>query len=393
MSELCTPQAETQYTKCEKLFMKLIGNTPCGKNFLPTVSTLRTLGDNIYLLDYKFDYDTEKLMKKGAASAAKLFGYASRQTLGGMLKFKPPSAACACSAFEAHNEKGEHIMGRNFDYMDGPCYLVWTHKKGAYASVSTVDANFLLTFDRCRPKSIANRLRTLPAPYFCLDGMNEKGLSIAVLQIHENGTKQNTGKVKMFVTAMVRLCLDKCATVNEAIELFNSFDLQDTVIFGYSLGCCFHYMLTDAEGDAAVIEYVNNEIRIIRAENPEGARLAVTNFYLSGDGGAGSSVYDPEGNERYDMIMNALRENANVMSFDKCFDLLSDIHLNYRHKNNLYDITTLWSLVFNNDRRTVSISARMDYSKIYTFNVTEPQRLLSEDSVKVSMPIEGCGLH
>lgn len=383
---------EIQYSKAEKLFFKLFGNTPYCKNFWPTMSSMKTLGDNIYLLDYKYDYDIAHLMKKGSASAAKLFGYASRRILGGTLKFKPASQACACSAFEAANENGDHIMGRNFDYMDGPCYVVWTHPKNAYASISMVDANFLLTFDHCRPKSVMCRLRTMLAPYFCLDGMNEKGLSMAVLQIHEKGTKQNTGKVKMFTTAMVRCCLDTCANVEEAIELFKTFDIQDTVIFVYSLGCCFHYMLTDAEGDAAVIEYVNNEIRVIRSDDPEFKKLVVTNFYLSEDGGVGSEAYDPEGMERYDMISEKLRENSNVLSFSQTFDLLSDVHLNYRHDNNLYNITTLWSCIYNTTKRTMSLAARMDYSSIYTFDIDSPQKIHDTDSVKVSMPIEGIGL-
>ncbi len=386
----CTEEIE--YTKAEKLYYKLFGNTPYCKNFWPTMSSMRTLGDNIFLLDYLYDYDLPDLMKRGAPSAAKLFAYASRRIFKGRFKFQPPNAGCACSAFEAYNEKGEHFMGRNFDYMDGPCYVVWTHPKNAYESISVADANFLLTFDHCKPKSVMGRRRTLLAPYFCLDGMNEKGLTMAVLQIHEKGTKQDTGKVKMFTTAMVRCCLDNCANVEEAVEMFKSFDIQDTVIFGYSLGCCFHYMLTDADGDAAVVEYVNNEIRVIRSDNPEFKRLFVTNFYLAEDGGKDSEVYDPEGIERYDMISEALSKNKNVLTFEQSFDLLSDIHLNYRHNNNLYNITTLWSCIYNTSRKTLSLAARMDYSKIYTFSLSKPTQVEDLSSIEPSTSIEGIGL-
>ena len=280
-------------------------------------------------------------------------------------------------------------MGRNFDYMDGPCYVVWTHPKNGYAAISMVDANFLLTFDKLKPHSTAGRFQSLTAPYLCLDGMNEKGLAIAILQIHADGTKQDTGRIKMFTTAMIRCCLDKCATVDEAIVLMQSFDVQDTIALGYSLGCCFHYMLTDANGDAAVVEYVNNEMRVIRAGDKGFDNLFVTNFYLAPDGGEGMDSYDPEGMERYDVIAQTLTENHGVLNFAQAFDLLSDVHLNYRHNNNLYDITTLWSLLYNNDKLTMSLAARMDYSQIYTFSVTNPKCVYSIDSVDVKTPLEG----
>ena len=383
---------KTRLPHVEKFFLNVFGNTAYFKKLWPTLSSLRRVGENIYLLDYQYDYDIDDLMQHGAASALKLLSYASRHILGGGLKFKEGEFGGGCSAFEAYNESGEYIMGRNFDYMDGPCYVVWTHPKNAYASISMVDANFLLTFDRLKPATTMGRFQALKAPYLCLDGMNEKGLVIAVLQIHADGTKQDTGKIKMFTTAMIRICLDKCATVNEAIELFKTFDVQDTIALGYSLGCCFHYMLTDANGDSAVIEYVNNEIRVIRAEDMDSDKLFVANFYLSEDGGRDMEAYDPEGMERYDMIKAALEQNGNVLNFDQTFDLLSDVHLNYRHNNNLYDITTLWSCLYNNKQLTMSLAARMDYGKIYTFSVKEPMCVHSIDSVEVKMPIEGIDL-
>lgn len=378
--------------RLDRLWARLFGKCNKHRNLWPTMSSLRRIGENIYLLDYQYEYNIDDLMEKGASSAAALLKYAARHIWGGSMRVKPSTCALSCSAFEAHNEKGEHIMGRNFDYLDSPCYVLWTHPENAYASISMVDGSFMLTTDRIKHRSTVFRKQCMLSPYFCLDGMNEKGFAISVLQIHENGTKQDTGKTKMFTTAILRCCLDKCASVEEAIEMFKRYDIQDTVAFGYSLGCCFHYMLTDANGDAAVIEYVNNEIRIIRADKPELQRLFVTNYYLSEDGGVGSEKYDPEGMERWDMIKETLAKNNNVLNLAQTFDLLSDVHLNYRHDNNLYDITTLWSCMYNNTQRTMSLAARMDYTRIYTFDIDKPLKVLGMDSIEVSTPTEGLGL-
>lgn len=383
----------TSTADIEKFLRESFSDSSIYQDLWPTMSSLRKLGDNLYLLDYQYDYDIDDLMAAGVSSAVDLLSYASKHILKNEFSFKMGNFDLGCSAYEAYNENGDHIMGRNFDYMDAPCYVVWTHPDDAYASISMVDGNFLLTTDHLKPTSTMGRLQTMLAPYLCLDGMNETGFAITVLQIHENGTAQDNGKTDMFTTAMIRACLDKCATVDEAIRLFASFDLHDTIAFNYSLGCCYHYLLTDASGDAAIIEYVNNEMRVIRSDNPEFTRLYVTNFYVSPDGGVGSDEYDPEGMERYEIIGDTLAENNNVLNFTQAFNLLSDVHLNYRHSNNLYDITTLWSNLYNNSRQTLSIAPRMNYNEIYTFSVTHPMRVYSVDSVTVTTPREGVGLH
>lgn len=376
----------------ETMFAKTFGCSYYAKQVWPTINSLRTLGRNIYLVDYQYDYNIDDLMAKGASSAVELLAYASSHICHNAYKFKMGEWGLGCSAYRALNTEGDYIMGRNFDYMDAPCYIVWTHAtKDSYATVSMVDGTFMLTTDHLNPSSVMGRTQTLLAPYLCLDGMNEKGLAISILQIHADGTKQNNGKTDMFATAAIRCCLDKCATVNEAIAMFDRFDIQDTIALGNSLGCCFHYLLTDATGDAAVIEFVNGQMNVIR-DSDLGDYLHVTNYYLTPGAGDGMEAYDPEGMERFEMISEKLAENNGVLSFAESFDLLSDVHLNYRHDNGLYDITTLWSCVYNNTDLSMALAARMDYSKIYTFDIDHPMCVYSIDSVDVSMPKEGIGL-
>ena len=176
----------------EKLFAKSFSCSYFNKQLWPTMNSLRTLGDNIYLVDYQYDYNIDDLMKKGASSAVDLLAYASDHILKGAYKFKMGEWGLGCSAYRALNTEGDYIMGRNFDYMDAPCYIVWTHAtKDSYATVSMVDGTFMLTTDHLNPSSVMGRTQTLLAPYLCLDGMNEKGLAISILQIHADGTKQN----------------------------------------------------------------------------------------------------------------------------------------------------------------------------------------------------------
>ena len=219
-------------SRIEKLIAKTIKNSYYTKKLWPTMNSLRTLGNNIYLIDYQYDYDIDDLMNKGVSSATELLSYASKHILHNAHQFKMGKWGLGCSVYEAKNEAGDNIMGRNFDYMDAPCYVVWTHPDDAYASISMVDGTFMLTTNHLSPTSVMGRMQMLLAPYLCLDGINEKGLAVAVLQIHADGTNQDTGKTNMFTTTLIRCCLDKCATVDEAIAMFASFDVHDTVVFG-----------------------------------------------------------------------------------------------------------------------------------------------------------------
>lgn len=388
-TDMCNSEVKLSITSSlEHFFAKIIRKSYYTKKLFPTMNSLRTIGNNIYLIDYQYDYNIDDLMAKGVSSAAELLRYASKHILKGAYKFRMGQWGLGCSAFAAKDERGNNIMGRNFDYMDAPCYVVWTHPDDGYASISMVDGTFMLTTDHLGPTSFLGRMQTLLAPYLCLDGMNEMGLAISVLQIHADGTNQDNGKTDMFTTAAIRCCLDKCKNVDEAIAMFRSFDIHDTVALGKSLGCCFHYLITDASGDAAVVEYVDNEMRITREDN-----LYVTNYYRAEDGGVGMDSYDPEGMERADYIKATLEENNGALTFDQAFETLSYVHLNYRHDNGLYDITTLWSNLYNNDQLTMAMAARMDYNNIYTFSVTNPMMVYANNSVAVSTPKSGNGFH
>ena len=116
------------------------------------------------------------------------------------------------------------------------------------------------------------KLITLAAPYAPLDGINEKGLAVAVLRIADEPTDQDTGKTDITTTTAIRLMLDKAATVDEAVSLLEQYDMHS------SAGSCYHFQLADAAGNSAVVEYIDNEFVVLKAD--EGYQMA-TNFLLS----------------------------------------------------------------------------------------------------------------
>ena len=57
----------------------------------------------------------------------------------------------------------------------------------------------------------------------------------------------------------MRLVLDYCKTTNEAIELLGQYNLDFA-----GPGC--HLMIADAEGDSAVVEFIDGFTRVTRTE-------------------------------------------------------------------------------------------------------------------------------
>lgn len=314
---------------------------------------LKKLDETTYTLDYKNDYALDMLLEKGVKNVADLARTMQKHfgTKKGELKMK--GDGFACTTFNAFNEDGDHILARNFDYKDAPSVVVFTNPENAYKSVAITDTNVMLYGTKLGEAENKNRL--LLAPYACMDGINEKGLSIAVLEIKTSATNQNTGKKDIITTVMIRAVLDKCATVDEAVELFSQFDMHD------SLFCNYHYHIVDASGKSIVIEYVNNEMRLIE---PYDKTQHVMNFYLSKDGDASKGF----GYTRQKWVIEAFRENKGVMSEQDAMKLLEKCKLDYKHRRG-YQITSLWSAVYNCNKKSLLLTTGMNYDKQYSFEV------------------------
>ncbi len=355
-----------------------------------TRASAKVLDENIILLDYKNEYDLDGLLRQGVSSigdlikfAVKLSGYKESDFTIGTAK------GGGCSTFDAFTPDGDHIMGRNFDFKVAPCLVLWTHPKGNYASVSVVDHNFL-TYGKKRHKYNDKRTaQLLLAPYCCVDGINEKGLSIAVLQIKAKATKQtDPSKLNITTTAMVRAVLDTCSNVDEAVELFKKYNMHD------SLFCCYHYQISDNSGRSVIVEYIDNVLHVYEKNSDkygvEGSvfeddgikRTYATNFSLTKD--IGSFKVEQHGEDRADAMKKVLTEKNDVLTEMEAMDLLNYVKLDYDHPKYPWRIEALWSAVYNSAKATLKIAAGVDYTRIYTFSATEPEKILSEDSIEKS---------
>lgn len=326
-----------------------------------TLNTLKMIHPGIFMLDCRFDYALDKLLETGVTDVLGMARFIQKQarTLRPVLNTKPDGFAC--SAFNAEDPSGHVLMGRNFDYKESPCVVLWTHPENGYRSINTLTVNFMAygikhqRIDRIRRPS-----RLIGSPYVCMDGMNEKGLAIAILEIKAEPTKQRTGRTPVIPPVIVRAVLDRCASVGEAVAEFEKYDMNDLI------GVNYHYMLADATGAGAIVEYVDDRMHVIYPDN--GGGLVLTNYFLT----EGGNNERGRGFDRRDDIISGLGSCGGVLGDMRAMELLSSATLFYKHPKYPHMVTTCWSSVFDMTGGTQLTCCSMDYSKAYRFSVFSP---------------------
>ena len=254
----------------------------------------------------------------------------------------------ACAAFAAAAPGGEHLFGRNFDYGSTDSVLVYSHPKDAYASIGMADMAFVQVGgdQPTSADSILGKSLMMMLPYVIMDGINERGLGAGILELATEEIHEDEGKPDILIFPALRALLDKCATVDEAIEFLDSYDVHS------DLGKSYHIFVTDRSGEYAVIEWLDGEMTANRIP-------AVTNSVVTPGEHYGRGTAD----DRLDKIMDAL-SNADSVTADEAMDIL---------KLSKQDNLTEWSCVYNLDDFSVDICLDVNYDIVYSFKGSDPE--------------------
>lgn len=330
------------------------------RNELKTLQSLKKVDGNfLYTMKYEGDYGFDDFLKEGASTDAELVKFVTDRLLRGIpLEFSIPDLGC--STFSAQTENGDQIFGRNFDLTYSPALFLETKPDNGYRSFSTVNLAFLGFGEEKMPETFKQKIITLAAPYAPLDGINEKGLTAAVLRIGDEPTNQDTGKTDITTTTAIRLILDKAATVEEALALLEQYDMHS------SAGSCYHFQISDSQGNSVVVEYVNNEYEVIPAEKNY---QMVTNFLLS------EKKYNfGSGQDRYEVLKNKLDECRGVLEDAQAGMALLEAASSDWHVSETTGRlnATQWSIIYNNTDLTASVITERQYDKpAHEFSLTE----------------------
>ena len=308
---------------------------------IASIRSIKSVDGNPYLyqMEYKASYDLDDLIANDIDQNAELLDYVIGR-IGKGLPLKIKSAQVAdedgemgtinCTSFQAAKADGEGFWyGRNYDYFKNPTLGTVSHPKKGYASIAVSDmSHFGYSLEKL-PKGFVASASCLAAIYAPVDGINEKGLCTSIMALPKQASQQDTPKHDVGTTIIMRLWLDRCATVQEALDLLETVDVRHDA----AVGSGYHYMVADAGGDCAVVEFDKEDgwkTIIVRKPVGENAML-VTNHLLS------EKYYTTEpdpavGNPhskswwRYETAGAFLREHQGVLSLDEAQECLSMVH-------------------------------------------------------------------
>ena len=253
----------------------------------------------------------------------------------------------ACSLFAALGD-ADKFYGRNFDWVDSPALLLFTHPTNGYASVSMVDLAYLGfgdKVDRLTELSLDQRQALLNAPALPFDGMNERGLVVGMAAVPDGNARPDPGKETIDSLQAIRKMLDQASTVDEAVAVLQRYNID------WGSGPSLHYLIADRLGQSVLVEFYQGKRQIIPNDKPW--HLA-TNFLLSSVGESASGQCP-----RYDKIDQQLSTAAGSIDAEEALRLLRDVS----------QANTQWSVVYGLSTGEVILTMGREYSRTHTFHL------------------------
>jgi hypothetical protein len=250
-------------------------------------------------------------------------------------------AAWGCSLFAALGDENNRLYGRNFDWRFSPALFLYVDPPDGYASVSMVDITYL-GFEGEASKNlldlpIPERRALLEAPFLTFDGMNEKGVAVGMAAVPPGEMQPDPRKKTVDQVMIMREILDHAATVDEAIELLGSYNID--------MGSVpIHYLIASVSGNSALVEFYRGEMKVFRNET---SWQQATNFLVS-------SVGDNVDGQcwRYDLIGQRLNAAGGKLAVQEALTLLADVSQE----------NTQWSVVYNLTRGEIRIVMARQYN-------------------------------
>jgi predicted choloylglycine hydrolase len=295
-----------------------------------TLNSLQKVDDYpLYVMTYHGDYGFKDFLQTGRR--AELVPSAARQEW-------------ACSVFSTLNREGRPVLGRNFDWHNRATLLLYTDSPDGYASVSMVDVEYL-GFNKKNP-SWDDRQGLLEAPYWPFDGMNEAGLAVGMMAVPHAQSSDDPEKITLDSLQAIRLLLDYAQDVDQAIALLQNYNID------FGGGPPLHYLVADAAGNSAVIEFIDGQMVVLRPTNPW---QVSTNFLISRE--------QPEGADsccwRYNTAHETLAQTEGKVSAVEAMTLLENVSQG----------STMWSVVYGLTTGDIQVAMGRQYDGVKEFKL------------------------
>lgn len=224
------------------------------------------------------------------------------------------------------------VFGRNYDWVSASG-MVCTNQRGLQKTslptddgptISWVSAYGSITFNQWGKE-------------FPMGGMNERGLVVELMWLDETQYPKADDRPAVDCLQWIQYQLDRSATINDVIA-------TDAVLRIASKGTApLHYLVADATGHAAVIEFLNGKMVVHKGTELPAAALTNSIYKESlAQTAKNTTPSFADGSlERFasacSMVSRFEKENINMPVVDYAFDIL----------NTVAQPSTQWSIVYD----------------------------------------------
>ena len=367
-------------------------------NEIGTVSSMKMLVDRndahkdgaVYVMHVKGDYYFDDFIEQGGVkNDTELLSFVTNHITKGLIKMKIKDPNIGCSSFTAVAENGDKIFGRNYDFAKTNTCIVFTKgSKKKHATISTVDLQYIGQPVDSNVETLMQKITCLAAPYAPLDGINDAGVSCGIYMTYQGDKTVATNqcdslKKDITSTTMLRMILDYADNVDDAVKIAQKYNLHD------SANTSFHYMVADASGRSAILEWVNGNDK---TDNDGTARKLVvtyndkddyigpneaaadyqwlTNFIIQPGYYDESPLSEKKGFDRYEKLYEDLsKTNGKVRDEAAAMEILNDVSRRDWDLQGDNNGVTVHSCVFNLTKKTLMWVPNEHYGEEgYTFN-------------------------
>ena len=168
-------------------------------NLVELDSSIVKLEEGLLAVRYDGDYGFDGFIDQGGASSdGEVIAYLADNLLSGLNLGDLLGGVFGCSTIAVQSPEGNALFGRNFDWNTCEAMVVEAHPENGYASLSTVNMDFITQNVGGGMVGMAlslDEVRTLAALYAPLDGMNDVGRILRTFKIKKNVEVTDNGKI------------------------------------------------------------------------------------------------------------------------------------------------------------------------------------------------------
>ncbi|HUQ65431.1 MAG TPA: linear amide C-N hydrolase [Flavitalea sp.] len=269
----------------------------------------------------------------------------------------------ACTTFFIH-KNGQFAFGRNYDWITD-AGMVCSNLRGlAKTSIKMPEGRLVKWISKYGSITFNQYGKEFPN-----GGMNEAGLVVEMMWLDGSEYPKPDKRPSLYVLQWIQYQLDNCSRVKDVLAT------NKKIRISRQGNAPVHYLIADAGGDAATIEFLNGKMVVHRGTNLPLPVLANTSYATSSklvmdaevdnDDGKdpASSSYSDNSVRRFahacSMVRKYQQQDINVPIVDYSFQILDKVN---------QPEFTKWSIVYDINNKTVYFkTASFTYVKSVAF--------------------------